>query len=276
MCAPGTARGRESARRPGGGIQTEVPDLSETPSPPTGPAAAAPGLADVEAAIRRVGLLPRGAFHPVPADGVPDLAPGRPARTLVLVGHAGPEMWRAFAGARRAGADPLDEWSREVVGALAGRLGAAAHFPFARPYLPFQRWARRAESCHVSPLGLLIHPDYGLWHGYRGALAFADRLDVPAAAARPSPCDDCAGRPCLSSCPVGAFAVGRYDVAACVAHLVGEGGRDCLEEGCRARRACPVGRSYRYAPEQAGFHMRAFLDRRLKEAGAGTRGDAGR
>ena len=28
-------------------------------------------------------------------------------------------------------------------------------------------------TCHASPLGLLIHPDYGLWHGYRGALLFA-------------------------------------------------------------------------------------------------------
>ena len=32
----------------------------------------------------------------------------------------------------------------------------------------------------VSPLGILIHPDWGLWHSYRGALAFRERLDLPA------------------------------------------------------------------------------------------------
>jgi hypothetical protein len=31
-----------------------------------------------------------------------------------------------------------------------------------------------------------------------------------------------------------------------------------MGEGCRARRACPVGRDYRYAPDQAAFHMRPF------------------
>ena len=45
-----------------------------------------------------------------------------------------------------------------------------------RPWLPFQQWARKAEPVHVSPLGVLIHPDYGLWHSYRGALCFDTRL----------------------------------------------------------------------------------------------------
>ncbi len=35
-----------------------------------------------------------------------------------------------------------------------------------------------------------------------------------------------------------------------------------MDLGCRARRACPVGREYFYDPEQAAFHMRAFLDAR--------------
>ena len=39
----------------------------------------------------------------------------------------------------------------------------------------------RAEAVAPSPLGILIHPDYGLWHAYRGALAFAERLALPRA-----------------------------------------------------------------------------------------------
>jgi hypothetical protein len=35
-----------------------------------------------------------------------------------------------------------------------------------------------------------------------------------------------------------------------------------MDLGCRARRACPVGRGYHYDPKQAAFHMRAFLDAR--------------
>jgi hypothetical protein len=57
---------------------------------------------------------------------------------------------------------------------------------------------------------------------------------------------------------VNAFTPTGYDVAACVAHIDSPRGTDCMEEGCRARRACPVGIEHRYSDEQANFHMRAF------------------
>jgi hypothetical protein len=221
-------------------------------------------LKDVETAALAAGLTPRGAFHPEASDGVPP-CPSGPARTVVMLGNAGPAMWRAFSAACDTERELLDDWSKRVVGELAAALGGTAHFPFTRPHLPFQRWAMRAEPMRPSPLGILIHPDYGLWHGYRGALAFTERLEIPAPTVRTHPCDSCADKPCLSTCPVGAFSTDRgYDVPTCVAHIDTEAGRDCLDLGCRARRACPVGRAYRYEPAQAHFHMRAFLNARRK------------
>ena len=212
----------------------------------------------IEAALRDAGLTPRGAFHPEAGDGVPPLAADAPARTLVLAGNAGPQMWRAFDAARAAEPMDLDQWSARVLGDLAARLGARAVFPFERPYLPFQRWAMRAEACFPSPLGLLIHPDYGLWHGYRGALLFAAAIGLPPPDRRASPCASCADRPCLAACPVGAFDGAAYDVPACARHLARTPQTDCMAGGCLARRACPVGGDYRYAPAQARFHLQAF------------------
>jgi ferredoxin len=106
---------------------------------------------------------------------------------------------------------------------------------------------------------MLIHRDWGLWHSYRGALAFAERVALPERVESPSPCDSCAAKPCLTACPVGAFTLERYDVEACAGHLRSAAGKDCLELGCRAREACPVGAAYRFERDQAGFHMRAFL-----------------
>ena len=108
-------------------------------------------------------------------------------------------------------------------------------------------------------MGPLIHPDYGLWHAYRGALAFAETLDLAPRDTRPSPCDDCEDKPCLVTCPVGAFSGEGYDVAACVGHIGGARGGECLSAGCLARRACPVGVTFQYAADQMGFHMKAFL-----------------
>lgn len=219
--------------------------------------------ADVESAfeaIRRAGLVPRGALRLVESERRGPLAG---VRTIVLAGMAGRDGWGAFAAspeARDGFGDPLDRFSRRVIGSIARELGATALFPFGGPpYLPFQQWARRAEPVHASPIGVLIHPRYGLWHSYRGALGFSAALAVPKPEAAASPCDSCLGRWCLKACPVGAFSGSGYDVGACAAHVKSAAGADCMALGCRARRACPVGAEHAYPPEQANFHMRAFL-----------------
>jgi hypothetical protein len=214
------------------------------------------------AAVPWAGLRWRGAFHPRRDDGVPSLPTGEPVGTLVLLGFTGSAGWPAFAAAPEAAdglPDPLDRWSRRVVGALAEAVGGLALFPFGGPpWLPFQRWAARAEPLFRSPLGLLIHPHFGLWHSYRGGVAVAERLDLVPDPPAAHPCDGCVGRPCLHTCPVGAFAASGYDVAACAEHLAAPAGADCMAFGCAARRACPVGAEYRYPAEAAGFFMRAF------------------
>lgn len=117
----------------------------------------------------------------------------------------------------------------------------------------------RSEPCHPSPVGILIHPDYGLWHSYRGALLFAEAIDLPARDTRESPCASCEKRPCLSACPVGAFSGAGYDVPGCNAHLAKTPEPSCMRIGCLPRHACPIGRDYRYEPAQARFHLQAFL-----------------
>lgn len=216
-----------------------------------------PDSPELHSALSAHGLIARGGFHPVSADDVP----GDPA-TLVMVGNAGPDMWGAFDCARGDYADsanPLDAWITDTLTDVAAAVGATALFPFGgQPHLPFQRWAQRAEPVHPSPVGVLIHPAFGLWHAYRGALAFAEKLELPPPDVRPSPCDSCVDKPCLSACPVGAFDGKTYDVPGCVGHITDTDSGDCMGQGCLARRACPVGRDYVYAPTQAGYHMRAF------------------
>jgi hypothetical protein len=224
---------------------------------------AAVDFASLADRVAACGLSLRGGFHPAPEDGAPPLPGGQAPGTVILVGNVGSGMWATFAAAPEAGdgrPHPLNRWTERVVGQVAVETGAMALFPFGGPpYLPFQRWAMRAEAVAPSPLGILIHPDYGLWHAYRAALAFAARIDLPPRRARPRPCDSCIGRPCLAACPVRAFSAGGYDVAACVGHVDSAAGTECREGGCLARRACPVGAGFAYRREQHRFHMAAFL-----------------
>lgn len=241
-----------------------------------------PSLALIEKLLSEEGLICRGGFHLDPAEEIAGgpgdpggtSGPGGPGsvegagRTLILVGNAGPAMWRRFSLAPEysAVADPLNRWSERVINGIAERLGAGALYPFGGPpYHPFIAWAKRAECVRESPLGLLVHPEYGLWHAYRGALLFPMALVLPARENRPIPCDACRDKPCLTACPVDAFRpwdAQGYDVAACAAHIGAPDGASCLGGGCLARHACPVGAGYAYGPSQARFHMEAFLKAR--------------
>jgi ferredoxin-like protein FixX len=212
--------------------------------------------------IRRAGFTPFGWFEPLAADAVP-----ADAKFVILIGNAGPEMFHRFARERNIVSDKIDDWTREVVGTLANDLSARAVFPFDKPHYPFLTWARRAGAGHVSPLGLNIHPTYGLWHAFRAALLFPVAFDLPMQSAGAHPCETCADKPCLSACPVNAFDGKGYDVLACASHLETPAGEDCMSGGCLARRACPVGKGFTYHPVQAQFVMRAFLAARRNSAG---------
>ena len=213
-------------------------------------------------AIGGAGFTALGWFEPGPGDGVPAAADGAETRQVVLIGNAGPAMFQRFAGERDPGRDLMDDWSRATIDALAGHLGGRAVYPFDKPPLAFLTWARRARAGFISPLGMNIHPVYGLWHAFRAALLFAVVFNLPNPSAGSSPCASCSDRPCLSACPVAAFDGEAYDVAACARHLGSRAGLACLGGGCLARHACPVGTAWRYAPAQAGFHMAAFLKAR--------------
>jgi len=208
------------------------------------------------------GMACRGGFHPTPEDGVPPTDAG-PARTLVLLGFTGARQWPVFTSSpeyRDGEPHPLDRWSRRIVGALAQRFDARDLYPnTGPPWWPFQRWARRAEALHVSPLGILIHPQYGLWHAYRGALAFAEPLAVPQPRPWSNPCESCATKPCLTRCPVAAIKPLSFDRTVCHAHAGSPAGTECRSSGCLARRSCPVGALHHYGASQAEFHMNASL-----------------
>jgi hypothetical protein len=209
------------------------------------------------------GLAVRGAFHPEPQE-FDRYLPGVSAATIILLGFTGSQQWEYFHGSAEAHdhkAHPLDRWSRRVIGSLAREFGAADIYPQGEDLqLPFQRLALRAEAVHRSPIGLLIHPSWGLWHAYRGALVLPHRLELPTVAPSSSPCSSCVAKPCLSSCPVGAFRPGSFDLQACSDHLQSAAGSACREGGCLARRSCPVGTRFRYTDEQMRFHMRAFMN----------------
>ena len=201
-------------------------------------------------------LAVMGALHVGPEDGLPE-----DFGTLALLGPLEPGFWPHVTATPEftdGGPEPLDRWSRRVIGRLACTLGGKARFPFGGPpYAPFIGWALRSGRAWVSPVGLLVHDAAGLMVSYRGAVALRGRLDLPPAPTKP--CERCAEKPCLTACPVGALGPsGAYDLSACHGFLDTSPGTDCLTRGCAVRRACPVSVRYGRLPAQSAHHMRQF------------------
>lgn len=213
----------------------------------------------LNAAAGELGLACRGGFVIGADERLPEVEPGRPSRNVVLLGFTGAMQWSTFASSAEFAdgePDPLDRWSARVIEQLATLFAARPLYPFdGPPWWPFQQWARRAETLHASPLGILLHAHFGPWHAYRGALLFAEELTVPARIEWDRPCDSCAAKPCIASCPAGAVTLRDFDRVACAAHVASPRGVAC-RSGCLSRGSCPIGASHRYGVDQVTFHMR--------------------
>lgn len=204
-------------------------------------------LAEIKQAANEVGLLTMGALH---EDG----------GTVVLLG-TGPRFWPIFSASPEyldGVPDPVDRWSKRVVGALSHQFAATCQFPSdGPPYPPFIRWALDSGRFFQSPVGMMVHPDVGLMISLRGALLLPMALALPQESGT-SPCRDCPA-PCTTACPVQALsATAPYEVATCHTFLDSDEGADCMARGCIARRACPHSFKAGRPDAQSALHMRSF------------------
>jgi len=229
----------------------------------------------LRASLQAHGLHLRGGFCPQAHEAI-SLPDGRDAAVLWLVGNVGAAMWTHFQSSPPAHdglPHPLDRWSRQLGDTLAQQFGGFALYPFDGPpsqahYHPFQQWASRCEKLFPSPLMLRMHPQHGLWHAYRFALAFPtlDARDrawllhgTEATFPDESPCLRCVGQPCLQTCPVQAYDGQQFASDRCRDHVRQDSVQQCMRTGCLARNACPVAPQLRYSDDQARFHMQAFV-----------------
>lgn len=223
----------------------------------------------ITAHLAEYGIACFGSFT-IERDEIADVAHAQLAgRTALLFGNAGGSMWERFSVSPEytgCEADPMNRWTMRVASEAFAQLAESGQqdieclYPFGEMLWPFQRWAKRAMGLQSSPLGLLIHPQYGLWFALRAAIVLpsGEHLERDGKQGEGHPCDACADKPCLSTCPVGAYSGAGFDAAACRSHLASGTEPDCMVLGCAARNACPVGAEWRYSQTQLQFHMAAF------------------
>ncbi len=180
-------------------------------------------------------------------------------RYLLLVSDGGSSLWRNMMqqrGSEPQERDPVDTFTRRCLQSLLGN-DAAIIYP-GNHFIPLQGLGSLAGWHHTSPLGLGIHPEFGLWYAYRAVILSNEALtpltDAPGGE---SPCADCDDRPCIAACPASAALESGFNVRACSSFRL-PGDSPC-ESTCLARQACPVDAEHRYGVDQMTYHCQASV-----------------
>jgi hypothetical protein len=164
------------------------------------------------------------------------------ARGLVVVGSAGPTLWRQFRAQmdedprRWREPHPLDRFVGGILEHTDAAL-AAAHVAFRRfeptlhatPRLDFVAMARLVGLGSDGPFGMLIHGEHGAWWALRGAWFVDADVDAPLA-----------HRPPCRGCP-----------APCIGGWANANGARATPQ---TRKQCVVGQDSRYADDQIAYH----------------------
>lgn len=209
-------------------------------------------------AVLDCAALPTAVTQSLLATGVP-LAD---YRRLALVGHGGRRLWAALTAWGMQTADPVDHYSRTITRQFIRDYlddpPVCWLYPQTDYLVPLQQLGALAGWSHPSPLGLGIHPAFGVWFAYRAAFLTTADLPLRVEPVRPSPCATCTDKPCITTCPVSAVQWSRFDVDGCARYRLRD--HSPCADRCLARLACPFFPEHRYTRAQMQYHYRHSLE----------------
>ncbi|GAB3552736.1 hypothetical protein GCM10027343_38650 [Noviherbaspirillum agri] len=207
--------------------------------------------------LDRVGLNRHAVFNldALPEDVIAQVrtscASPRAYRQLILIGHAGRTLWDSVTASGIRSDDPIDDFSTQVVRQWFAQHHSCNEYEILYPgahAVGLQRLGMLAGWHHASPFMVGIDKSWGTWYAYR-VLIVADTRFAPTPPVQDEhPCQPCAHKVCITSCPARAMDQGRFDLGKCVGYRKQDGSR--CRTTCLARVSCPVGVEHRYCDAQ--------------------------
>jgi ferredoxin len=204
------------------------------------------------------------------------VADGRPyqhllpdCQTAIVFANGGRDLWTHFLEDLRANPSHLTETAHPLDDFIGRWIQSVDPNPDST-----RRWIQCAEEADVfidfrplavsaglgtsSLLGLIIHPEYGLWVSMRAVLLSTEILEATTTKTKPSPCVQCVDRPCISACPANAVTLSGWSVQQCATF---HGESTLCANQCHSRQACPVGVSHRHSDLQHTYHSNRQIGR---------------
>lgn len=186
----------------------------------------------------------------------------------IVFANGGTKLWDCFIDDLRqhpqhlsAHQHPLDDfvgrWIAQVDPMLDGARRWVQCADETDVFIDFRPLAKAAGLGFPSPVGLLIHPVYGLWVSLRAVLLTTEEIPITVDVSS-NPCSTCIEKPCVAACPAGAVTESGWSVQRCAAFH--QSHTDCATT-CHSRLQCPVGSEYRHCSLQHTYHNNRTIGR---------------
>jgi epoxyqueuosine reductase len=192
------------------------------------------------------------------------------AKSVILVGFAGRKFWEMLQGFLKENPefrDTREDWIDDYT--ILRFMHAAtiledkkANYEMAFPFgsggfsLDFSKLGELGGVGVRSLMGILIHPEYGLWISLRGTIITDlefNQYDEPLSYF--NPCPHCS-KPCISACPANTVSENGWDYTTCMKFRLSD---NTCRDNCASRRACPFGKEHQYSEEQLAHHHKFVL-----------------
>jgi epoxyqueuosine reductase len=221
--------------------------------------------------LNRAGLNRQAVFNidDLPADVAASIrASSRSAsshRQLLLIGHAGRQLWESVKLAGLDSEHPIDDFSMQVVKRWFALCQPQNTFDIIYPgehLIGLQRLGQLAGWHQATPFMLGIDPEWGTWFAYRAVVLADTAFEPTRPIASTSPCNRCEDKICIRSCPAAALEQGQLDLGKCIGYRK-QADSSC-KATCLARLSCPVGSQHRYVDEHMKHiysHSMRFIER---------------
>lgn len=123
-------------------------------------------------------------------------------KTLCLIGSGGISLWENLPHPLDATTNPIDNFTQNKMQEFAKKTlndEIEILYPNEHFTMPLQKIGRAMNLCTQSPIGIDIHPHFGLWFAFRGVFLTSAKIPIITMENKSSLCDSCSQKPCLHS-----------------------------------------------------------------------------
>ena len=151
-------------------------------------------------------------------------------KTLCLIGHGGKKLWECLPHPIELKENPIDQYSLKQVQWFAKNVlseEVEILFPNDQYTIPLQKIGRFFNYASLSPIGIDISKEYGLWFAYRALFLTDKKIPRTSREVNLSPCKSCQDKPCLQTTKLS-----------------------------QARINCPEKKQHQYSQDQQTYHQK--------------------